>query len=468
MTPHQAPLATTRFDVHSAPPGVSPMAAPRLQVDLHASAGDAWRRTFRIGPDGLPVVLGRSGSLSGVVLPFSNVSRRHAELHLDGQGRLRLRDLGSTGGTFVNGARVDDVALVNGDVVRVGEVVVRVEVQLPSRRRADPEQNQRTDRIAAVRVATSCSLCRGGIDGAAFGGALILQDERALCAPCVGGLEPGADDGPLRLLRRVGGGACGEVHMALHVDRLKIVAVKTVPLHARQSGGALLTRLMREVSIGKRLDHPHIVKLHEAVTDGRSFRMIMDFVDGTCVRELVERAEGRLPLEIVARIARALGAALDHSHAAGVIHRDVKPANVMVDTAGRVRLTDFGLAKAVMGSEEDALGGATSIGQLLGTPAFMPPEQIQEARDAGPAADVYAMAATLYFAATGRQPIAYPDLQTLVVAILNEVPAPADRYRVDLPESAAAALARGLEKQPERRPSASQLAAEFVEAIERG
>ncbi len=238
----------------------------------------------------------------------------------------------------------------------------------------------------------------------------------------------------------------GVVYRALDPSLRREVAIKTIEL-----GGAdpadRLRRFEREATAAARLQHPGIVAVHEVGSDaGRPF-IVMELVPG-------ESLEARLAREPVApreaaRLLREVALALQHAHDHGVVHRDVKPENILVDASGGApKLSDFGLAREA--AEDDRL---TKTGQLLGTPAYMSPEQASGgSRDAiGPAVDVYALGGVLYRALVGRPPFVADSLVSLIRAVLLEDPKPPRVDRPDLHPDLETIVLRCLEKEPARR-----------------
>jgi tetratricopeptide (TPR) repeat protein len=215
-----------------------------------------------------------------------------------------------------------------------------------------------------------------------------------------------------------------------------------------------LERFRREARATARLRHPSIVALHTVGNhDGRPY-LVMDLVEGESLQARVER-DGPLPPREAAELIATLAEALAYAHQQGVIHRDLKPANVLLDRGGRALVTDFGLARRE--GEDQRL---THTGEIVGTPAYMSPEQAGgEPGQAGPASDVYGLGATLYELLCGRPPFMADTLIEVFAAIVTE-PAPSLRaLRPDLPGELEAICMRCLAKEPaERFPSAAALA----------
>jgi eukaryotic-like serine/threonine-protein kinase len=253
-----------------------------------------------------------------------------------------------------------------------------------------------------------------------------------------------------RLERRLGAGGFGTVWLA-HDQRLdRHVAVKKVPLEGGES-----PRAEREALAAARLGHAGIVALYEAGRDDEAFYLVSELVRGSTLGEL-ER-EGALSDLDVVRIGASLCDALEHAHARGVIHRDVKPANVMVpEDGGSPKLTDFGIARLA-----DA-AALTRTGDIVGTIAYMAPEQA-EGRHATGAADLYSLALVLYEALSGTNPVRAESPGATARRVGMQLPTLA-RLRRDLPPSLCLALDRALDPEPGRRGAIADLRAALVDA----
>ncbi|WP_431280660.1 serine/threonine-protein kinase [Humitalea sp. 24SJ18S-53] len=252
----------------------------------------------------------------------------------------------------------------------------------------------------------------------------------------------------------IGQGASGTVLEALDVRLRRLVALKLVH---RGPGGLEPARVTAEAMAAARLSHPHVVTVHDA-GDGRDFAWIaMDLVIGEPLSALLAR-DSRLPPAEAATLVLELLEALGHAHARRVIHRDVKPANILLamDDApgpGQVRLGDFGVARL-------GAGEATEPGTLLGTPAWMAPEQVRgEAADHR--ADLWAAGVVLYECLTGRRPFA-GQMPGLLNTILHDVPRAPSTLLAGLDPAWDGVLARALEKAPAAR---FQGAAEMAAAV---
>jgi eukaryotic-like serine/threonine-protein kinase len=260
--------------------------------------------------------------------------------------------------------------------------------------------------------------------------------------------------GRFRLIRRLGAGAMASVFLAEDVELGRRVAIKR--LHP-DSGAEVAPRFQREMRVAASLSHPNVVTVYDAIEHEGAVLLVMEHVDGpTLARRM---GDGPLPPEAALAILRPLADAVDYLHERGVIHRDVKPANVMLDHDDRVKLTDLGIASAAQAT------GITTTGTILGTPAYMAPE-IFDGDRATAASDVYSVGAIAFEMLTGRR--AREGGTPAVVALRAATDPPPDARDV-WPEAAAlaAALAHGMARDPAERPaSATALVDEIAAALE--
>jgi serine/threonine-protein kinase len=247
-----------------------------------------------------------------------------------------------------------------------------------------------------------------------------------------------------RLERQVGQGGMATVYLAHDLKHARRVALKVLRPELAAALGH--DRFVREIAIAAQLQHPHILPLFDSGEAEGFLYYVMPFVEGESLRERLKR-EGALPIAEAVRILREVVDALAHAHDAGVVHRDIKPDNVMISGRHAV-VTDFGVAKAVSAAGSDAI---TTVGMALGTPAYMSPEQAMGETDLDRRADIYSVGALAYELLTGRPPFEKPTAQQLLSAHVLETPAPPASLRADVPPALGALVMRCLEKEKDSR-----------------
>ena len=202
-------------------------------------------------------------------------------------------------------------------------------------------------------------------------------------------------------MERFGAGGMGVVFKAIH-SRLDCVVAIKFPRFATPFDPALAARFIREAKLLGQLRHAHIVRALDAGDSPHGPYLVTEFIDGETIDSLVKR-DGPLPLATALEFTRQAALALAYSHSLGIVHRDVKPSNLLVDQQGMLRIVDFGLAKPSPGNDGLAADGESTCFQaFLGTVAYAAPEQLQASRNVDHRADVYALGCVLYFLFTGR------------------------------------------------------------------
>ncbi len=262
--------------------------------------------------------------------------------------------------------------------------------------------------------------------------------------------------------RELGGGGMSRVFVATDTSLGRRVVVKVLPA---EMGGHLSTeRFRREISIAARLQHPHIVPLLTAGDVNGLPYFTMPFVEGESLRARIVR-QGELPLAEAIRILREVASALAYAHAHDVVHRDIKPDNVLL-SGGAAMVTDFGVAKAVNAAAAAGGGdGITSVGVALGTPAYMAPEQASADPLVDHRADVYAWGVMAYELLTGQSPFAGRTPQAMLAAHMTEAPEHVTRRRGTTPAPLAELVMRCLEKRPADRPQSADELVRSLDAI---
>jgi eukaryotic-like serine/threonine-protein kinase len=276
----------------------------------------------------------------------------------------------------------------------------------------------------------------------------------------------GALSGRYETGEKLGTGGMSNVYKA--TDRIleRTVAVKILAEHLSDDE-RFVARFRREALAVAKLIHPNIVQVYDTGVDEGRHYIVMEYVEGRSGAQILQR-HGPVEPEIAAEIGAQACAGLDYAHRRGIIHRDVKPGNLMVvggPVGGgemTVKLTDFGIARAI---EQTRI---TQVGSVVGTAAYLAPEQVR-GEEATPATDVYALGVVLYQFLTGRLPYEGSSLAELAVRQQNEKPLPPDTYNSEVPQTLGAAVLRALEGDPNRRyASADELAAGLRLGMEGG
>jgi len=268
--------------------------------------------------------------------------------------------------------------------------------------------------------------------------------------------------GQYQLLECIGQGGMGIVYKARHTHLKRTVAVKLLRA-GRTRDPQAVARFQGEMEAVGRLDHPNLVRAHDAgEVDGQHF-LAMEYLDGVDLARLV-RSSGPLTVADACEAVRQAAIGLHYAHEHGLVHRDVKPSNLMRTAGGATRVLDLGLARLL--SDQPGTQQLTEIGQVLGTGDYIAPEQGQDAGRADARSDIYSLGCTLYFLLAGRAPFADPDHDTFVKKVMahaeKPIP-PITAIRGDIPEALVTILGRMTAKSPAER---FQTAAEVAAALE--
>src|SRR5262245_44315936 len=267
--------------------------------------------------------------------------------------------------------------------------------------------------------------------------------------------------GDFELLHVVAQGGMGVVYKARQCSLNRVVALKMLRT-GEFASGAEIQRFRAEAEAAAKLDHPNIVPIYEVGEVAGLQFISMAFVEGKTLVQCT--AAGPLPPREAAATIRQVAGAVAYAHGQGVIHRDLKPGNIILDAAGQPRVTDFGLAKRT-----DADSSLTQAGQVMGTPSYMPPEQAEGKNDqVGPLADVYSLGATLYYLLTGRAPFQAASVPETLKQVVEREPAAPRLLDAAVGRDLDTICLTCLEKRPEKRyASATALAEDLQRYLEK-
>lgn len=261
-----------------------------------------------------------------------------------------------------------------------------------------------------------------------------------------------------RVDRELGGGGMSRVFLSTETALDRRVVLKILPPDL--ASGVSVDRFKREISLAARLQHAHIVPLLSAGEANGLPWFSMPYVEGESLRARLGR--GELPVAEAVRTLRDVASALAYAHAKGVVHRDIKPDNILL-ADGSATVADFGVAKAIEAAQTDSESGLTSVGMALGTPAYMAPEQAAGDERTDHRADIYALGVVAYEMLAGRHPFAGRSPQATMAAHMTETPAPVEQLRQSTPPALAQLVQRCLAKSAADRPQTAQ---EIVHALD--
>lgn len=400
------------------------MNQPRLAVTAGPDAGTA----LELRP-GAGHLLGRHAE-AAYRLNDPRVSRFHCEVRNEG-GAVTLIDQGGSGGTLVNGARVTEHVLRDGDTVRVGDTTLRFETA------SHPEAE-------TVRR----------LSGAAEYDPAATEQLAELTGRALARFRVGA---------ALGKGSTGMVFRAEDSESGKTVALKVMqPAFARNEDD--MQRFVRAMQAMLPLKHPNLVEVYAAGKSGPYCWAAMELVEGENMTGVIARVgvAGALDWRYAFRVAVHVGRALDYAHGQGVVHRDIAPPNVLIRSADKVvKLGDLMLAKALEGN---AARQITRPGELVGDVNYMPPERTGGTPGADPRSDLFSLGATCYALLTGRPPFAGNNLIETITRLRNAEPDKPSSFQMGIPSSFEGAVLRLLAKRPDDR---YQSAADLVADLER-
>jgi eukaryotic-like serine/threonine-protein kinase len=270
--------------------------------------------------------------------------------------------------------------------------------------------------------------------------------------------------GRYMIIRILGEGGLGRVYLARDSALNREIAIKVRGRISRSSPEGR-ARFDREAMLMARLDHPNIVKIHDMGEEDGSFYVVLEYLDCGDLRRRL--SDGAWPPDEAARLVATLARAMYYAHSRGILHRDLKPPNIVFDKNGTPKITDFGLAKLMGEQQEDAM--ATDPGMIMGTPSYMSPEQVRgEISGIGPAADIYALGVILYELLAGRRPFVGGTPTEMLSKVLAYQADPPSRWHPGLPRELDAICLKCLEKKPERRYSTAAALADDLERFVAG
>jgi eukaryotic-like serine/threonine-protein kinase len=419
-----------------------------MQVNLRVQAGPYTGRVFCFTQTDT-FLIGRSNDAHLCLTDDRFFSRHHCLLEIT-PPHCFLRDLGSTNGTFVNGQRVSEAFLENGAQIQGGETVLLVEV---STGEVNPGAriSQADAKVRPTIVTVPCLNCGRREEAQATSAEEHLT---FLCEDCRIELKktpqpiPGYD-----MVRVLGRGGMGCVMLGRNQANGQAVAIKTLLPEFAVSDKAM-RRFLREIDVAAALKHPSIVEFIDRGVHNGVVYLVTEFIDGADAAKLADARGGRLPQQETLEIISQALDGLSFAHAQGYIHRDIKDQNILVrGTLPNLsaKLTDFGLAKSFT---QSGMSGVTVAGEMAGTLAYMPPEQLKNFRDTKPQSDIYAVGMTAYSLLSGQLALKIgrnSSMAETIKAIFEQPAIPLRERAPHLPEVVCEIIDRALVKDPAQR-----------------
>ena len=269
-------------------------------------------------------------------------------------------------------------------------------------------------------------------------------------------LRPGSTfAGRYEIKEVLGMGGMGVVYRALDRELQEPVAIKTLRPEALTGDSVALERFKQEIRLARRIAHRNVVRTYDLGEVNGMYYLTMEFVEGTSLKVLIA-SRGKLPVAVTLTVGKQLCRALEVAHAEGVIHRDIKPQNMVVEPSGFLKVMDFGIAR-LANPPKDKQRGLTEAGTMIGTPDYMSPEQLSGS-ELDPRSDLYSAGVVLFECLTGRVPFEADTTWSLIAKHLEEAPPDPRTLNADVPDALARVVLKAMGKRPEERyRSASEL-----------
>jgi serine/threonine protein kinase len=423
-------------------------------LGAHVTLTGAFQGRFSLEA-GQGLVLGRSLGVE-VSIDDLRVSRKHTKLELSDKGLL-VTDLQSANGTYLNGRRVLKALVRTGDELKVGNATLKVAVDYKGQNFLDRKYR--------------CDSCSRTISVSTFAEGDVVQfEEKFVCPQCrerkatpafsmveLGIVQRLFEEG-FEILEKLSFSGLVPIFKAKKTTLDQLVAIKALPLAASVSHKKI-ARFIQEAKAQARLRHPNIVTIFDVKRTRDLLYIVMELIEGQTLFQEIQRA-GRLATKDSLRVAYQVAKALAHARDKKIVHRDVKPHNIMVSLEGDAKLIDFGLAKNLW---EVTQVNITGEGETLGTVGYMAPEQIKTAKNADHRADIYGLGATLYHCLAGRPPFVEKTDKQLALAIEGQDPL--FERLTGVPLNAVALVAKMLQKRPQDRYATAEDVMRAIEAV---
>ena len=382
------------------------------------------------------LVLGRSRD-TNVTFHDPLVSRQHCEL-ANSEGCLSVFDLKSWNGTYVNGQRIlRPTNLQEGDRVGIGKNLFEVRAHHPSK--------SEDEHMAFCPESSTQEGWRPEKGLSGTNSRTNLRMESGYNSNGSPSWAPNMVTG-YHINGKIGEGSVGTFFSAVRTDDKKKVALKVIdPVYISRESGS--KRFFRAVDICRDITHPNVIRIFDAGESEGVYYIAMEYISGKEVGSIINQY-GHVSVSTTLQIGIQITAALQYAYERSIVHRDIKPRNIMVNRRGVAKLVDFGLAKRLFRPMQSAI---TSPGEAVGTLAYMPPEQVDNAISADHRSDIYSLGATMYHMLTGQHPFSEGTFAEFVSAIMEKDPERVDILSRAIPSDLADIIAMAMHKDPQCR-----------------
>jgi len=383
------------------------------------------------------LVLGRSRD-TNVTFHDPLVSRQHCEIS-NSKGQLAVFDLKSWNGTYVNGSRImRPTNLKDGDRVAIGKNLLEV------RKHEAPAKSEENRTFSAEGSTREGWRPEKGLPGSEAESNGRIQ--QAVHNPQGGNSWAPNMVAGYHINGKLGEGSVGTVFSALRLSDKKKIALKIIdPAYIAKASGA--KRFFRAVNICKDIKHPNVIRIFDAGDSEGVYYIAMEYIAGREVGDIINQY-GHISVSTTLQIGIQITAALQYAYERSIIHRDIKPRNIMINRRGVAKLVDFGLAKRLYRPVQSVI---TAPGEAVGTLAYMPPEQIDDAVNADHRSDIYSLGATMYHMLSGTHPFGEGTFAEFVTAIMEKSPVRVDELSKSVPTELADIIEKSMQKDPEDR-----------------
>ena len=406
------------------------------------------------------IVIGRADHCE-IPVRVKGVSRTHCQIDFDGED-YQLSDLGSSNGTYVNRKRIEHHRLGPGDRIRLGTVKIDFQFGQADATTTATQKISGATSDTDTSVLYLCDLCGTSVDLEATDSEAAAHFEGQIyCERCREAASfLGRQLGQYQIAEMIAHGGMGTVFRAEHEMLDRTVALKVLRKDLCVDGAAIY-RFVRGARVGAQLVHPNIAQLYDVGESGGAYYIAMEYIEGPTVFKVLQSL-GFNDVTQVLDVGIQIAQALAHAFEKRIVHRDVKPSNIMLAAPGVAKLTDLGIAKFM---DEAGISSITESGACMGTADYMSPEHISDVRLVDHRGDIYSLGATLYHMLAGQPPFPARNIMAKLRQVRSAPPPSASRRNSKVPMALSAAIQKMMAKDPKNRFQTPQELLRALDAI---